>query len=59
MSSVSTVTRDDGSFRLVGLLSGTQMLVVRSASYATVAQAIDVSPREPVAVTIRFSEPMK
>lgn len=59
MSSASTTTRDDGSFRFVGLPSGTQMLVVRSGSYATVAQAIDVSPREPIDVTIRFSEPTK
>jgi hypothetical protein len=56
MSNASTVTRDDGSFRFVGLPSGTQMLIVRSISYTTVAQPIDISPREPVDVTIHFSE---
>jgi hypothetical protein len=56
MSNASTVTREDGSFRFVGLPSGTQMLIVRSISYTTVSQPIDISPREPVDVTIKFSE---
>ena len=57
MSSASTVTKDDGSFHLAGLRSGTQMLIVRNPGYTTVAQPIDVTPREPVDVTIKFSEP--
>ena len=56
MSGVSTVTKDDGTFRFVGLPSGTQMIIARSLSYSTVAQPIDVSPREPVDVTLTLGE---
>jgi hypothetical protein len=52
MSSVSTTTRDDGTFRLVGVLAGTQMLVARSLSYATAAEPINVTSREPLDVTL-------
>ncbi|HKR10388.1 MAG TPA: carboxypeptidase regulatory-like domain-containing protein, partial [Gemmatimonadaceae bacterium] len=59
MSNAATATSDDGSFRFAGLRSGTQMLIIRGGSYPTVAQPVDVSPREPVVVMIRFSEPTK
>ena len=56
MSGVSTVTRDDGTFGFVGLPSGTQMIIARSLSYSTVSQPIDISPREPVDVTLTLGE---
>ena len=52
MSAVSATTRDDGSFRLVGVQSGTQMLVARSLSFGTAAEPINVTAREPVDVSI-------
>lgn len=56
MSAVATTTRDDGSFRLIGVQTGTQMLVARSLSYATAAEPIDVTSREPVEVTLRLAD---
>ncbi len=52
MSTVSTTTRDDGSFRLVGVHTGTQMLVARSISYGTAAEVINVTSREPIDVSV-------
>jgi hypothetical protein len=52
MSSVSTVTRDDGSFRLSGVLTGTQVIVARSLSYSSAAEAINVTSREPIDVVV-------
>ena len=56
MAGVSMVTRDDGAFRFVGVRSGTQMLVARSISYSTAAQQIDVTPHEPIDVTLTLGE---
>jgi hypothetical protein len=54
-SAVSGTTRDDGSFRLVGVQIGTQMIVARSMSYATAAEAVNVTSREPVDVTLQLA----
>jgi protocatechuate 3,4-dioxygenase beta subunit len=56
MAGVSMVTREDGAFRFIGVPSGTQMLVARSISYSTAAQQIDVTPREPIEVTLTLGE---
>jgi protocatechuate 3,4-dioxygenase beta subunit len=56
MAAVSMVTREDGGFRFIGVPSGTQMLVARSISYSTAAQQIDVTPREPIDVTLTLGE---
>jgi hypothetical protein len=56
MSAVSVTTRDDGSFRLIGVLTGTQMLVARSLSYATAAEAINVTSREPLEVIVTLTD---
>jgi hypothetical protein len=56
MSGVSVTTRDDGSFRLIGVLTGTQMLVARSLSYATAAEAINVTSREPLDVIVTLTD---
>lgn len=51
-SGVSTVTRDDGAFRLTGVLTGTQVLVVRSLGFASAAEPLNVRSREPVDVVV-------
>ena len=56
MAGVSMVTHDDGGFRFIGVPSGTMMLVARSISYSTGAQQIDVTPREPIDVTVSLGE---
>ncbi|HET9637299.1 MAG TPA: carboxypeptidase regulatory-like domain-containing protein [Gemmatimonadaceae bacterium] len=56
MAAVSTVTRDDGGFRFIGVPSGTLMVVARSISYSSAAQQIDVTPREPIDVTLTLGE---
>jgi hypothetical protein len=52
VSGVSTVTRDDGAFRLTDVLTGTQMLVARSLSFASAAEPINVTSREPLDVVV-------
>jgi hypothetical protein len=52
VSGVSTVTRDDGAFRLTGVLTGTQVLVARSLSFASAAEPINVTSRAPIDVVI-------
>ena len=56
MAGVSMVTHEDGGFRFIGVPSGTQMLVARSISYSTAAQQIDVTPRDPIDVTLTLGE---
>jgi protocatechuate 3,4-dioxygenase beta subunit len=56
MAGLSMVTHEDGGFRFIGVPSGTMMLVARSISYSTGAQQIDVTPREPVDVTVSLGE---
>jgi hypothetical protein len=56
MAGVSTVTREDGGFRFVGVPSGTLMLVARSVAYSAAAQQIDVTPREPLDLTLTLGE---
>jgi carboxypeptidase family protein len=51
-SGVSGVTREDGGFRLSGIASGTQVLVVRSLSYAMAAEPIRVTSRWPLEVVV-------
>jgi hypothetical protein len=53
---VAAQTRDDGSFHIVGVATGTQMLVARSLSYATASQAINVTSREPIEVIINLAD---
>lgn len=52
VSGVSAVTRDDGAFRLTGVLTGTQVLVVRSLSYALAGEPIIVTSRAPIDVVV-------
>ena len=52
VSGVSGVTREDGGFRLSGVLSGTQVLVVRSLSYAMASEPINVTSRSPLELVV-------
>ena len=52
VSGVSGVTRDDGGFRLTGLRSGTQLLVVRSLSHAMATEPINVTSRSPLELVV-------
>ena len=56
VSAVSAMTREDGSFHLTGVLTGTQVLVARSLSFATAAEPINVTSREPVDVTVTVGD---
>jgi hypothetical protein len=56
MAALSTVTGEDGSFRFNAVQTGTLMVVARSLSYSPVAEAITVTSREPVDVTLRLEE---
>jgi len=52
MSGLATTTREDGAFRLVGVHTGTQMLIARSISYSTAAEPINVTSREPLDLSL-------
>ncbi|MFL5508291.1 MAG: carboxypeptidase regulatory-like domain-containing protein [Gemmatimonadaceae bacterium] len=56
MSAVAGTTREDGSFRLIGVHTGTQMLIARSISYSTAAEAINVTSREPLDVSMTLGD---
>lgn len=56
MSGLATTTRDDGAFRLVGVHTGTQMLIARSISYSTAAEPINVTSREPLDLSLTLGE---
>lgn len=56
VSGVSTTTRADGAFSLTGVLTGTQVLVARTLGFATSAEAITVTSREPVDVTVTVGD---
>ena len=56
ISGVSTQTREDGSFRLAGVLTGTQLLVARSLSFATAVEAVGVTSRQPTNITLMLAE---
>ena len=56
VSGVSVMTRDNGAFYLTGVLTGTQVLVARSLSFATAAEPINVTSREPVDVTVTVGD---
>jgi hypothetical protein len=55
VSGVSAVTRDDGAFRLTGVLTGTQVLVARNLSFATAVEPINVTSREPIDVVVTLA----
>jgi hypothetical protein len=52
MSSVSTITREDGGFRFPEVLTGTELLVVYSLGHSSANQAVNVTSRRPTDVTI-------
>lgn len=54
VSGVSTVTRDDGTFRLEGVLTGTQVIIVHSPSFELAAEPIIVTSRKPVDVAVKL-----
>lgn len=56
VSAVSTTTRADGAFYLSGVITGTQVLVARSLSFATAAEPINVTSRGPVDVTLTVGD---
>lgn len=56
VSGVSTITRADGAFYLTGVLTGTQVLVARSLSFATAAEPINVTSREPLDITLTVGD---
>lgn len=55
VSGVSAVTRDDGAFRLTGVLTGTQVLVARNLSFATAVEPVNVTSREPIDVVVTLA----
>jgi len=56
MSNLATTTREDGAFRLLGVHTGTQMLIARSISYSTAAEPINVTSREPLDVSLMLGD---
>ena len=56
MSGLATTTREDGTFRLVGVHTGTQMLIARSIGYSLVAEPINVTARQPLEITVSLGE---
>lgn len=52
MSSVSTVSGEDGSFRFPEVQTGTQLLVAYSIGYTPTNEPVNVTSREPTDVTI-------
>jgi hypothetical protein len=56
VSAVSTLTRDDGAFYLAGVRTGTEVLVARSLSFATAAEAINVTSRQPIDVIVTLPD---
>ncbi len=52
VSGLSTVTRDDGAFRLHGVLTGTQVLIAMNLSFETAAGPINVTSRAPIDVLV-------
>ena len=52
-----TLTREDGSFALSDLPTGTQAVVARQLGFAPVETAVDLSSRETRNVTIQMSRP--
>jgi len=56
MSGLATTTREDGAFRLVGVHTGTQMLIARSISYSTAAEPINVTSRQPLDLLLTLGE---
>jgi carboxypeptidase family protein/TonB-dependent receptor-like protein len=53
----ATLTRDDGTFSLGGLPSGTQTLVVRQIGFAPVEVPVALSTRAPQTVAVTMREP--
>jgi hypothetical protein len=52
VSGVSAVTRDDGAFRLSGVLTGTQVLIAMNLGFETAAGPINVTSRAPIDVLV-------
>lgn len=55
VSNVAAVTRDDGAFRLSGVLTGTQVIVARNLSFLTAAEPINVTSREPIDLVVTLA----
>ncbi len=55
VSGLSAVTRDDGGFRLTGVLTGTQVLIAMNLGFATAAGPINVTSREPIDVLVTLA----
>jgi len=51
-STVSAVSRDDGSFTLAGVATGTQLLIARQLGFDALRTAVNVTSREPTTVTL-------
>jgi hypothetical protein len=55
MSSVTTLSGEDGSFRFPQVLTGTQMLVAYSVGFTPTNGPVNVTSREPTDVTVTLS----
>jgi hypothetical protein len=55
VSGVSTVTREDGTFRLTGVQTGTQVLIAMNLGFATASGPINVTAREPTDVVVTLA----
>jgi hypothetical protein len=51
-SAVAAVSREDGSFTLAGVATGTQLLIARQLGFDAVRTPVNVTSREPTIVTV-------
>ena len=56
VSGVSTVTSEDGTFRLNGVLKGTQVLVARRLGFITSADPVNVTLRAPSDIVVTLAQ---
>lgn len=56
VAGVAATSREDGSFVLTGVKTGTAVLVARRLGYSTAAEPINVSSREPLDVVVTLPD---
>lgn len=59
VSGVSTVTRDDGTFHLDDVFTGTQLIIVHSPSFELAAEPIIVTSRQPFELAVKLGPKVK
>jgi len=56
VAAVSATTREDGGFYFPAVKTGTVLIVARSLSYSTAAEAVNVTSREPLDVVVTLPD---